>query len=61
MIFNWEQIYSCDGFGVGDTYRAKVFGGWIVKAYEVNAENTERISESMVFVSDPRHEWKITF
>jgi hypothetical protein len=61
MRFDWEKIYSNAGSVVGATYRAKVYGGWIVKSFEVNDCNSETTSESMVFVPDPRHEWKITF
>jgi|GEM_PF-6232037 hypothetical protein len=60
MTFRWQQIYSHDGFGCGDVYRAKVFGGWLVKSFEVNADNTETTSESMIFVPDPEYKWKIT-
>ena len=56
----WEDI---------DNYhtRAKVFGGWIVKASESVTHDTRdngmqsgwdwRIA--MVFVPDPKHEWKL--
>ena len=60
MRFEWEEI---------DQYhqRAKVFGGWLVKATEDVIHNTEwqgmvggwdwRIA--MAFVPDPQHEWAI--
>lgn len=57
---NWEQI---DNFH----QRAKVFGGWLVKSYlDVYDWNDERgyergynWRESMAFVPDPKHEWKL--
>jgi len=40
------------GLGEG-TYRAKVFGGWIVEHY-ATADHT-----SMVFIPDPHHQWRL--
>lgn len=55
----WEEI---DRFHK----RAKVFGGWIVKAYEKIYEDSPRGWQSgynwrasMCFVPDSNHEWKI--
>ena len=50
--------------------RAKVFGGWLVKAYEhiEHASNTDgwwsreqsqEMQVSMTFVPDIKHEWKL--
>ena len=54
----WEQL---------DEYhqRAKVFGGWLVKAYEDVIHNHEfngmvsgwDFRATMAFVPDPKHEW----
>lgn len=59
MIFKFEQI---------DNYhqRAKVPGGWLVKAYEDVMHNHEQGNQngldwrvSMTFVPDPEHSWLI--
>jgi len=57
MKFEWENIYSD---GELFTMRAKVFGGWCIlnTKFEPN-EIGNVISESMVFVPDPNHEWVI--
>lgn len=47
--FKWEKL---DNF----TARAKVIGGWVVSTTSCFKEN---ISEAMVFVPDPKHEWVI--
>ena len=58
-MMNWEQI---------DDYhkRAKIKGGWLVKAYEDVVHDTDRgrvpgwdWRVSMCFVPDPMHGWKI--
>lgn len=55
----WEEI---------DEYhqRAKVFGGWIVKAYQNVVHNRDGLMQSgwdwrasITFVPDPKHEWKL--
>ncbi len=51
--FEWELI--CEAHK-NDTARAKVFGGWIVRSLTYP---DDRVSESMVFVSDPNHEWEV--
>lgn len=63
MKLEWEKIACCDG---GDTpyctERLGVWGGWIVKNYTIyNCPEFEdtNISESMVFIPDPKHEWEI--
>jgi hypothetical protein len=40
--FKWERLD-------GDTFRAKVIGGWIVQSMDTGA---------MVFLSDPEHLWE---
>ena len=49
--FEWEMI---DGT---TTARAMVFGGWLVlnERYAISG-----CSQSMVFVPDPSHEWRVT-
>lgn len=49
----WEQI---------DNYhnRAKIRGGWLVKAYEPTAASLERMTlVAMCFVPDPMHAWTL--
>ena len=65
MKLEWETI---------DNYhtRAKVFGGWLVKAYECQEHasymtdqgywartQSHEMSVSMAFVPDPQHRWDI--
>ena len=47
MTLIWEKIKNAGIFGVGDSYRAKVPGGWLVKIW----------SGSVTFVPDPTHQW----
>lgn len=67
MKFEWEQIkynenLEADSHAV--VVRAKVFGGWIVKSliFHLNRSpnGVENSSQSMVFIPDPNHEWRIT-
>ncbi len=51
--FKWELIDNCQHEG---TSRAKVPGGWIVVHW---FDENGTSSESMVFVPDINHEWKI--
>lgn len=64
MIFEWECIHASENNDV--TWRAPVFGGWIVRhqdEYERSIPdhyNTDHVMTfSMVFVPDPNHEWNI--
>lgn len=53
--FKWEKL---DAY----TSRARVIGGWIVYSgrLDENVNGTSvALSESMVFISDPNHEWEI--
>ena len=51
--FEWEEL---DNY----TERLKVIGGWIIKSENSLYENGKwALSESMVFVPDPNHEWEI--
>ena len=54
MKFLWETVSK--GY-----FRAKVFGGWVLHSsrYEYESDMNVSISESMVFIPDPRHEWVI--
>lgn len=45
LPFKWEKIEI-------DAWRAKVVGGWVLQT--INNQ-----SESMVFIPDPNHEWRI--
>lgn len=61
MIFEWESISFFRGRNATAlTGRAKVFGGWIVRNNTVDSISDKFISESMVFVPDPKHAWEIT-
>lgn len=62
--FEWEQIYA--NFGSNHfNERARVFGGWLVKdRYFLRditspAQHAPSMSQTMVFIPDPHHEWKI--
>lgn len=59
MKFKWEII--SDGM-LGDTMRAKIHGGWIVKHNLFGEESEEggfSVATSMVFIPDPHHCWRI--
>jgi len=49
ITYEWEHIT-----GTGQTYRLKVFGGWLVKALE-----GRYIAVALTFVPDPKHEWRL--
>lgn len=53
MKFEWQRLDT-------ETQRAKVFGGWIVRSHDVDDCNNHYTVESMVFVPDPEHKWKVT-
>lgn len=58
MKFEWEVLIEeniSDGF---NTLRAKIIGGWALKHMCWDDENHTQ-SESMVFIPDPNHRWKI--
>ncbi len=46
MIFHWEKLSE-------DTYRAKTYGGWMVKSIK----NT---NIAMIFIPDEKHQWLIS-
>lgn len=59
MSLKWENIYLGSGYeGTTNTIRAKVFGGWLLNNCTYN-QNRPMQSESMVFIPDPDHKWKI--
>ena len=47
MTLNWEKIKNSGIFGVADSHRAKVVGGWLVQIW----------SGAVTFVPDPTHQW----
>ncbi len=51
--FEWDVIYTANN-GEDVTFRAKVFGGWIINHMVMDTQ-----CESSVFIPDPRHEWRI--
>jgi hypothetical protein len=53
--FEWERICKED---YCETSRAAVFGGWLVKHREFGSDNGGE-ALSMVFISDPDHEWDV--
>jgi hypothetical protein len=62
--FKWERIFTSHNalFGGTNTSRAKVLGGWLInnQTYTNSCINGERnICESMCFVPDQNHEWKV--
>lgn len=56
--FEWEKINSNL---LAYTYRAKVFGGWLVNTftYDKSLPDVLPRTESSVFIPDIYHEWKI--
>lgn len=62
-MIEWEIIFkSHNNDGGCKTYRTKVIGGWLVQNWtysSANKDGSRPISESMVFVSDQNHEWKV--
>ena len=49
----WETINNDKNAGCS---RLKIFGGWLVIAWVNTKEN---LPESLVFVPDYKHEWKL--
>lgn len=58
--FEWEPLDKWGDEGE-ITCRAKVFGGWIVKAetYNDGKRGFKTTNLSLVFVPDPKHEWEL--
>lgn len=64
MKFEWELIFKSDD-KVTETWRAKTFGGWLVKDFNciyTDDDTTRRYStcEALSFISDPEYKWNIT-
>ena len=64
VSIEWESVN--DDSSIGDTQRAKVFGGWLVKTtidvlvslHEDQAPtNGYEWRDTMCFVPDPEHKW----
>ncbi len=59
MTFEWESLSRFGDWREGKANdRARVHGGWIVRSMDWSIEYHIQ-SESMVFISDPNHEWTI--
>lgn len=61
--FSWKKIWQSGGCEIA-TYRAKVFGGWLIwqdrfHSFDAEINNEAALSDTMIFVSDPKHEWEI--
>jgi hypothetical protein len=57
--FGWEWLADSTHWY---TYRAKVFGGWVVRHLEWDTEKKgmpQPLTVAMVFIPDPNHEWEI--
>lgn len=50
--FEWETLDA-------QCQRVKVIGGWVLRSHDVDDCNSEYTVESMVFIPDPEHRWKI--
>ncbi len=64
MKFEWEVLHkNCDSHGnlIDMTYRAHVYGGWLVKTinWTSDTNENERIANALVFVPDPDCRWVI--
>jgi len=58
--FEWKAISrESDPGDCQLTERAKVIGGWIVRYGRWISYNDQHIAVTMVFVSDPSHEWQV--
>jgi hypothetical protein len=55
MKFEWEHIFSDH---IHCTSRAKIIGGYILMHSIHHPQGG--ISSSMVFISDPKHEWEVS-
>lgn len=71
MSLCWEEIYNdWEDPGVARTFRAQVYGGWLVKdwSYDYSTvaprheepDHLPYISSTMVFIPDPKHEWVVS-
>lgn len=57
--FKWEEC--CHSISNLRTSRAKVLGGWLVREEMTTGDGVLNHGSgvALVFVSDPKHEWKI--
>ena len=73
MKFRWERILTDHNIGRlecctdVETFRAKVHGGWLVlNKCRANNNSPDKLfydvrarQDTLVFVPDPKHEWKV--
>lgn len=52
-LFQWEKIEHDTANG-WHTYRAPVFGGWLLRLIN---QNSHPIDTDYQFISDPEHKW----
>jgi hypothetical protein len=60
--FNWERIADIEPKADQTiaTYRAKVFGGWLVRVDSLNdKEARPSFTMNTVFIQDEKHEWDL--
>ena len=51
---SWETIKNNSKHGPGDTFRAKVIGGWLVGSYD-----WAQAVGGLTFIPDPNHKWQL--
>lgn len=59
MKFEWLNLVREEGNSGYITAIAEVPGGWVLKNMSWDENENIVQSESMVFIPDPDHEWKI--
>jgi len=61
MKFEWQVISRDEtDYILTCAERSKVIGGWLViNRTGIPVRDEQVISESMVFIPDPKHEWSI--
>jgi len=52
----WEKVTDEPEAGCS---RLKIYGGWLVVAWANPSRGEPKLSESLVYVPDPEHRWKI--
>lgn len=58
LEIRWEVIFIEGGKSGNTTYRARVYGGWLVNSRSWdNCSDNLVATESMTFVPDPDHLW----
>lgn len=58
LPFKWEEIFESKSGVQHLTYRAKVVGGWLI-LHIMGETGARNISNGMVFISDPDHNWQV--